>query len=250
MSSDTAYIDLAQIVLYLFWIFFAGVMYHLLRENKREGYPLESSRGGNVVVQGWPSIPPAKTYKLTHGGTFSAPDGVGDPRPVQAQPVSGGRGAALHPTGDPMTAGVGPGAFANRANVPERTITGANKIVPLRVAKDFHLDKRDPDPRGMHVLGADGVSGGKVIDAWVDRAEVLIRYLEVDTGKRRVMLPMTFARVKGGHVHVQAVMGKHFANVPATQAPDQITLLEEDRICGYFGAGTLYAEPSRLEPLL
>jgi photosynthetic reaction center H subunit len=29
-----------------------------------------------------------------------------------------------------------------------------------------------------------------------------------------------------------------------------VTLLEEEKIMGYYGAGTLYAEPSRAEPLL
>ena len=32
--------------------------------------------------------------------------------------------------------------------------------------------------------------------------------------------------------------------------PDQITFLEEDRIVGYFGGGTLFATPERLEPLV
>ena len=31
---------------------------------------------------------------------------------------------------------------------------------------------------------------------------------------------------------------------------DQVTKLEEDRIVGYYGAGTLYATPARQEPLL
>jgi len=36
--------------------------------------------------------------------------------------------------------------------------------------------------------------------------------------------------------------------VPMLKNPDQITLLEEERISAYYGAGTLYAEPSRSEP--
>jgi photosynthetic reaction center H subunit len=38
--------------------------------------------------------------------------------------------------------------------------------------------------------------------------------------------------------------------VPTTKHPDQITLLEEEKITAYFGAGTLYAEPKRSEPLI
>jgi photosynthetic reaction center H subunit len=37
----TGYVDLAQILLYVFWIFFAGLIYYLVREGHREGYPLE-----------------------------------------------------------------------------------------------------------------------------------------------------------------------------------------------------------------
>ena len=32
----THYIDVAQLTLYVFWIFFAGLVYYLHRENKRE----------------------------------------------------------------------------------------------------------------------------------------------------------------------------------------------------------------------
>ena len=44
--------------------------------------------------------------------------------------------------------------------------------------------------------------------------------------------------------------GTQFADIPATRDPDSVTFLEEERIVSYFGAGTLYASPSRAEPLL
>ncbi|MBV9775481.1 MAG: hypothetical protein JO143_00385 [Acetobacteraceae bacterium] len=37
----TSYIDVAQMTLYGFWIFFFGLIIYLRREDKREGYPLE-----------------------------------------------------------------------------------------------------------------------------------------------------------------------------------------------------------------
>jgi photosynthetic reaction center H subunit len=98
--------------------------------------------------------------------------------------------------------------------------------------------------------------GGIVTDVWVDRAEALIRYLEVEVttsgGPRRVLLPMTFAVVdrRRNRVYVDAILGSQFADVPVTKSPDQVTKLEEDRIVGYYGAGTLYATPARQEPLL
>ena len=35
-------LDVAQIVLYAFWLFFFGLLFYLRREDRREGYPLES----------------------------------------------------------------------------------------------------------------------------------------------------------------------------------------------------------------
>jgi photosynthetic reaction center H subunit len=53
------YIDAAQITLYAFWIFFAGLIIYLRREDKREGYPLDSPQGPR---EGWPTVPAKKTY--------------------------------------------------------------------------------------------------------------------------------------------------------------------------------------------
>jgi photosynthetic reaction center H subunit len=61
----TGYVDLAQILLYLFWLFFAGLIYYLVREGHREGYPMETD-GLQKEVQGWP-IPTPKTFKTVHG---------------------------------------------------------------------------------------------------------------------------------------------------------------------------------------
>lgn len=61
----TQYLDLTTLVLYAFWIFFAGLIYYLRREDKREGYPLKSDRR-NVAVQGFPAVPPRKTFNTGH----------------------------------------------------------------------------------------------------------------------------------------------------------------------------------------
>jgi photosynthetic reaction center H subunit len=249
----TSYIDIAQLVLYAFWIFFAGLILYLRREDKREGYPLESDRSAHVKVQGFPAMPSPKTFLLPHGGTVSAPSGKRDERSLRAQPSAPWPGAPLEPTGDPMADGVGPASYAMRADEPDLTVDGHVKIVPLRIATDFSVESRDPDPRGMAVVGADGQVAGTVRDVWVDRSEVIARYFEVETGDgRRVLLPVNFSRVDGGRrqVKVASILAKHFAGVPATRSPDQVSLLEEDRITAYYGGGHLYAEPSRLGPWL
>ena len=37
IGAFTRYIDVPQVILYVFWIFFAGLIYYLRREDKREG---------------------------------------------------------------------------------------------------------------------------------------------------------------------------------------------------------------------
>ena len=252
----TSYIDVAQLTLYAFWVFFAGLIIYLRREDKREGYPLESERSDRVLVQGFPPMPSPKVFLLRDGGTRMAPRAEPAGRAIRAAPVGAWPGAPLQPTGDPMIDGVGPAAYAERADVPDLTVEGFVKIVPLRVATDFALESRDPDPRGMKVMGANGRVAGIVQDVWVDRSETIIRYLEVDisgpAGARSVLLPMTLARVDGRHgqVRVKSILAEQFADVPGLQNPDQVTLREEDRITAYYAGGHLYATPARLGPVL
>jgi len=61
----TESMDFAQICVYLFWFFFFGLIVYLRREDKREGYPLESDRTG-VTVEGWPATPPPKPERAKH----------------------------------------------------------------------------------------------------------------------------------------------------------------------------------------
>ncbi len=253
-TNFTSYIDLAQIVLYLFIAFFLALVYYLHRENKREGYPLESDRSGAIRVQGFPPVPEPKTYLLADGTTVQAPRAEPhDSRPVNASPAANFPGAPLVPNGDPMTAGVGPGSYAQRQDIPDATIHGTPKIVPLRVAPAFYVDPKDPNPIGMTVVGADGETGGVVRDVWVDQAEYLIRYYEVETGTkgktRNILLPATLARVASTQVRVKSILGSQFSSVPVTKNANIVTRLEEEKIFGFFGAGTLYATPQRAEPL-
>lgn len=248
------YFDVAQITLYLFWIFFAGLVLYLLRENKREGYPLESDGKGRGVIQGFPAMPAAKTYLLPHGGTQTAPRKEKDGRTLAAKPVARFPGAPLAPTGDAMAAGVGPGAWTERADTPDLTVGGQPRIVPLRIASDYHLEKRDPDPRGMKVVGDDNVTGGTVKDVWVDRSESLIRYLEVEVAGATdtVLLPVNFSKIDISRrlVRVRSIMGAQLKGVPKLANATQVSRREEDRIAAYYGAGTLYATSARAEPLL
>lgn len=256
MRNVVGSIDLALIALYAFWIFFAGLIYYLRREDKREGYPLVSDRGTRVVVQGFPAMPPSKTFRLADGTSVQVPRRE-EERPLAARPAAGFPGAPLLPTGDPMQDGVGPAAYAMRHDVPDMMFDApVPKIVPLRTAPEYSIEPEDPDPRGMTVYGFDHNAGGTVVDGWVDRSDMALRFLEVEVasaeGARHVLVPMPLVRIdhRRRRVNLASVTAAQLAAAPATRDPMQITLREEDRISAYFASGHLYATPGRLGPVL
>jgi photosynthetic reaction center H subunit len=246
-------LDLAQITLYAFWFFFAGLIFYLRREDRREGYPLESEGQRGLKARDIFWIPTPKTFWRWDGQRVNAPNFKADARPINATKTELWPGAPLTPTGDPLLANVGPGSYADRSDIPYKTAEGHDLLAPLRVATNFAVPADCANPTGYAVIGTDKVQAGVVRDLWVDRAESILRYYEVDlaTGKR-VLLPVHFADIDAGRrtVTVKALKASQFAGVPATKDPDRVTLLEEDKVSAYYGAGTLYATPARLEPLL
>lgn len=256
IGAITSYIDVAQVVLYAFWVFFAGLIFYIRQEDRREGYPLENDKTGEVGPRGFLFIPDPKTFKLAHGhGTVSAPNDKRDSsRTLKARKTGNWPGAPYEPTGNPLVDGVGPASYALRADTPDLTHLGQPKIVPMSTAHGYEVDEADPDPRGMPVIGCDGSKAGTIADIWVDQSEHTIRYYEVVLAgsNRKVLLPINFCvvRTKPRQVFTPAITARQFADVPATKLPTQVTLLEEDKIVGYFGGGFLYATPERSEPLL
>jgi photosynthetic reaction center H subunit len=251
----TGYIDVAQLALYAFWLFFFGLIFYLRREDKREGYPLENERSGLITVQGFPFMPSPKVFLMSDGHKIYAPR-TEAPAPFISAAPGGWLGAPMDPIGNPMVQGVGPASYVERADVPDMMFDEPwPKIVPLRVATEYWLAEEDPDPRGMAVVGADGMVAGTCTDAWIDRSEMLVRYLEVAVSvgmAKSVLVPMTLVRISSDRnlVVVQSVMGEQFAEAPVLANPDQITLREEDRVSAYFAGGQMYASPDRMGPLL
>lgn len=241
----TGYFDVAQITLYAFWIFFAGLIFYLSRENKREGY----------TNKDFLNVPAPKAFVLADGSVAYAPRPEKE-ETVNAFPIEQWEGSAREPIGDPMLAEVGPGAYAqHRPDYPDHTFDdGLAKIVPLRTLPDFWLANEDPNPHGMEVMGVDNVVVGKIVDSWIDRSEVVIRYWEVEltSSGDHVLLPQHFAQIsnKRRQVKVGALMGKHFDTIPRLKHPETVTLLEEEKLVAYFGGGMLYATAKRTEPLL
>ncbi len=185
--------------------------------------------------------------------------------PPNARPVDSSFGAPLEPIGNPLSAGIGPGSWAARSDRPDLTIKGLARIVPMRVATDFFVAHEDPDPRGFDVLGMDGAVGGKVVELWVDRSEPCLRYLEVEvSGGGTRLFPIPFVRIPRPtgwipimstmpdrtHVQIHVLKASDFAGIPQIKSPDNVTLLEEDKISAYFGAGSMYNSDLRFGPLV
>ena len=247
-------IDFAQVALYLFWVFFFGLIIWIQRENMREGYPLESEvTGGDAGARPF-GMPSPKTFKLPHGeGEIQKPGYQdGDDRDFSGVLAKSDAfsGAPYEPTGNPLEDGVGPAAWCERAERPDLKADGSVKIRPMRMLDEFSIAQGSRDLRGYEVRAADGEIGGTVKDLWIDQAEQLIRYLEVelDDGSTR-LVPFTLCWVSwfGPVVKVHSLKADQFIMVPETMSPDQITLREEDRISAYWCGGKLYADENRLE---
>ncbi|MEM6463712.1 MAG: photosynthetic reaction center subunit H [Pseudomonadota bacterium] len=259
MITVTGNIDITLIALYAFWIFFAGLLWYLRQEDRREGYPLESDVGGKYPKDAWFFMPPPKTFVLPNGGgTKQVPDGTRDTREIAASRPHEYPGAPLYPTGDPLVDGVGPASWAERSDTPDLMAEGELRIVPLRTSGGFSLNEKDPDPRGMEVYAADNVAVGTVTEVWVDRSECMVRYYELQLGSGEnaliKLLPVSFGNIKRGRgrtlvMHVRAITSEQFARVPTIANPDRITRLEEERLVAYYGGGELYATRFRQEPL-
>lgn len=254
LNELTSYVDFAQIVLYLFWIFFAGLIWWLRKEDRREGYPLETDNPRVVGFETNPLIPAPKTFILPHGeGEYLAPSFARDEREIDAERVITSSGSAYEPNGDPMGANIGPGTYAERHDAPELTREGHKAIVPMRVADDYDVNA-GRDPRGWDVVAGDDEVVGTVKDIWVDRSESLPRFLEVELadGDEVRLLPITQMKIRTEpeRVEVTAIMPEHFASVPTTKDADSITVLEEEKICAFFASGWMYATPKRIGPLV
>jgi photosynthetic reaction center H subunit len=248
--------DVAQIAIYVFWGSFFSLIWFLRREDHREGYPLVGEYAGQDIYS-VPPLPTPKVFITGDGHEVLAPrpdDEISNPKAQQVLPWAG---APFTPTGNPLVDGVGPAAYANRADVPEVAYDdGLPKIVPLRNAGEFFLSNEDTDPRGFEVISNDDKVVGHISDIWIDRSEYIIRYMEMtrvaSLGGGAVILPSTFIKIKNKRHEIicNFLRSDQFATIPQLKNPDTITMREEDRLMGYFGGGQLYGKLSRVEPVL
>lgn len=238
--------DLASLAIWLFWGFFALLVYYLQTENMREGYPMETEDGATAPNQGPFPLPKAKTFLLPHGrGSATFPNGVREARELALSRTAVSEGFPHAPTGDPMVDGVGPAAWAPRRDIPELDGHGHNKLVPMAAAAGFGVSA-GRDPRGLPVQASDLEVVGRVSDMWVDAPEQLVRYLEIElnTGGK-CLVPMPMAKIKGDRVRINSISSDLFVGVPKTKSSSTITMLEEEKISAYYAGGTMYAAAKR-----
>lgn len=245
-------IDVAEIAFYVFVLFFIALVFYLRREDRREGYPLEDELTGAVESPGGPlSTATPKVFALPFGrGTVTAPTGTRDSFDIAARRRENFGGAPYSPTGNPLTDGIGPAGFAQRARVPDIDAHGLPRIVPMSTLDGFEILPSTVDPRGLPVVAADSKVAGTITDLWVDRAEHYVRYFTVDTGAVSVLAPVAMAVVRRDRVVIDAINAADFMHVPGLEQDGIITRYEEERIIGYFGGGYLYANQERQEPWL
>lgn len=269
----TQYIDVAQLALYVFWLFFVLLVLYLNRESRREGFPLrfhENDRGAPNTDH---KVPEPKTYELLNGESVQLPnDKNDDHRVLNATPLGPWPGAPLVPNGDAMIDGLGAAAWAERSDHPDATNHGDPRIVPMSTlpVDEYFIAPNSVDPRGMDVRACDNMVVGTVSDIMLDRMEFLPRYYQVAlySGKT-VLLPMMFVKIKRAmyapvqgtlderlidtrakEIRVASLNSTQFEKVPLCASNAVVTLLEEDKIQGYYGGAHVYGSRKRSEPFI
>ena len=250
-------IDVALLVFNAFVLFFIVLVFYLRREDRREGYPLEDETSGRIdTVGGAMHTASTKSFLLPFGhGTVTAPTKGREPVDIAARRIERFSGAPYAPTGNPLVDGIGPAAWADRAKRPDLDMEGHPRIVPLSSAPGFSISAKD-QVGGWPVVGADDVVAGTVGDLWIDKADRLVRYIQIagdgGIGIGPVLAPMMMATVdkRRRRIKIDALLASQFAGAPRIGSADSITLYEEERVQAYFGGGYLYATPARQEPYL
>lgn len=130
-----------------------------------------------------------------------------------------------------------PRYFGTAGPPPPPASGDAPRIVPLRDAKEFKLQKGAPNLRGWTVYGADNERLGTVAEMLVDAVAMKVRYLSVDVDDdlfalkedRHVAVPLEAAelRERGEDVWLKGLPAREIARLPAYTGGPLDPLLEE-----------------------
>ncbi len=253
LGSITYHIDFPDIAIWLFFGAFSALVIVLRTLDKREGYPMRASPFDARTMQGFPPPPAPVTYRLHEGGVTVAPHLLPQ-APISAEPLYPFDGTPLSPVGNPLLAGIGPGAWVMRRDEPMLTEKGEPMLAPLRHSPEWSVETGEADPRGMAVLDRRYRTVGVVHDVWVDKSIKILRLFEVELhdgladGRRLVPIFHTDIREKAREVRVTALEWHQFADIPVPAEPHEITAREDDRLNAYFAAGYFYRDTAATFP--
>ncbi len=159
-------------------LFFAGLIWYLRQEDRREGYPLESGSRRRreaarlAVSSRAEDLPPRRRL-----------DGAGarpirpDARPLNAAKTEPWPGAPYRADRRSAAGRRRPGLLGGAARLPYKTAEGHDLIAPLRVATNYAVAPEGGNPLGFTVIGGDRKAAGTVKDIWVDRSESMAALL-------------------------------------------------------------------------
>ena len=252
-GSITQQIDLPEVAVTVFFLLFAGLVWHLRRRDKLEGYPMQASPFDRTRLLGFPAPPPPEPYLLHEGGVTATPHFY-PPTPIHARPLYPFDGTPLVPVGNPLLAAIGPGAWVNRRDEPMLTEKGKLMLQPLRHLEDWRVEEGEADPRGMTVFDWRWAEVGVVRDIWVDESIKILRLLEVELrpglGRDHVLVPVFHTDIREGarEVRVESLRWHQFADVPMPATPDRITAREDERLNAYYAAGRFYRDSPLVDP--
>ena len=249
----TELIDLPDAAFWTFFVLFVLLCIWLRREDKREGYPMRASPFTDEQLLGFPTPPPPHTYLLNEGGTLQAPH-LYEQAPTHAVPLHGHDGTPFSPVGNPLLAGIGPGAWVKRRMGPDLTETGEEIYQPMRVMSGWAIAPGETDPIGMAVFDRRFRPIGRVVDVWIDRGSNVIRMFEVlpppDLAVGPVLVPIyhTVIKERAREVRVTALHAHQLADIPRPARPTSITAQEHEQLNAYFAAGRFYANSPLTDP--
>ena len=127
-----------------------------------------------------PQTPPPKMYRLLSGIVIPVPPGQAPRYPEGARgrsPRFQARRSSLQATRWWMVSDRPRGATASTSR--RSTRTARSRSSPCALRRSTVSIRTSHDPRGMIVVGADGLTAGTVVDIWIDALEEAALYLEV-----------------------------------------------------------------------
>jgi len=241
-------LDVAILCVIAFVTFFIGLLVHLRREDKREGYPVEVAGlfGRTQRAQGFPAMPAPKLFYRPHDrGVAQAPH-IEAPEQVRPGASLPPMSYPLDPGPDPLEEGVGAAAYTRiREALPDLDVNGEPKLISLNDHAQYYIPDGDPDPRGWALVSADEEVVGTVHDLWFNRAEFFLRYFEVsiEGAEGRRLVPAFFAEAlpRDRAVRATTLVAKDLRRSPIRADDSCITMREEDRLNGFYAGGLRFS---------